>query len=430
MIKLDAKRFSPGQVGEVTGAINGLKLNRELNLKLFPPHDLEPGLRLVGFGRVADKRSDGSDVVVLIQNSGWKEVSGSKRVWKIESEFFTGKVEISSGILAAGETKVKYGKIIDPRQNEAYRVRLKAPNDWDVNIKILCTQFNEETIETMFLNKGSESSEGKVGRWTIYNDYFSTDFIDSGFSQILAPGDIINRSIDPQGAARVPNEARWTVKNSDRDFETCVPRSEDLSRALAQEVRCDLPILIHPRHASDTSRETEKHWTIDNPMFTVTVSSRLESCLPDGNRRVVKGMTTLTLKDWVEIREPSNSSDSTADFDLLGYNILNDGRVSLVLRNRSKINSAYVGGKGQDWSYSLIAYRPSVISPPCDPPPRGSTRNCLIYSFLVMDPVQFIDHPTNVVLKAICQRFAMETKCDPDDVFDPRLGGIKIPVRQ
>ena len=425
MIKLDAKRFSPGQVGEVTGAINGLKLNRNLNLKLFPPHDLEPGLRLVGFGRVVGNAPNRrGDIVALIENTRWSEVPGSKRVWKLKSEFFSGKVEMDDpGILAAGETKAIWGKIIDPRQNEAYRVRVKAPNDWDVNIKILCTQVNHTSIETMFLNKGSESSEGKIGRWTIYNDYFSTDFIDSKFSQILAPGDTINRSmVRQETAAKVPMEARWTL-NLDRDFETCVPRSEDLSRALAQEVHCDLPILVRPRHISDSIQETEKNWTIDNPMFIVRISPPLESCMPDGNRRVVKGMTTLTLKDWVEIREPSNS----ADFDLLGYNILNDGRISLVLRNRSKINSAYVGEKGQDWSYSLIAYPPNALEPCAS---EDSTRACLIYSFLVMDPVQFVDHPTNVVLNAICQRFGMETKCDPDDVFNPRLGGIKIPGRK
>ncbi len=66
MIKLEAKRFSPGQVGQVVGVINGLTLKRNLNLRLSPPHDLETGLRLVGFGRVAGNAPNGADIVALI----------------------------------------------------------------------------------------------------------------------------------------------------------------------------------------------------------------------------------------------------------------------------------------------------------------------------------------------------------------------------
>jgi hypothetical protein len=430
MIKLEAKRFSPRQVAEVAGTINGLKLNRNLNLRLLPPHDLEPGLRLVGFGRVAGKAPNGSgdDIVVLIQNSGWKEVRGSKRVWKVESEFFTGKVEISPGILAAGETKDVYGKIADPRQNETYRVRLKPPSDGDVNIKILCVQLGRPdgignvAMNTMFLNQENISTEGKIGRWTLYNDYFSTDFFVTKFSQTLAPNDMINHAarLDEKHLQNLPFEARWTLdKQSEKDFAACLPSGEDLSRTLAQEIQCDLPIVVHQSPTPSLSKETEKKWKIDNPMFTATISSRLESCMPDGHRRVVKGVTTLTLKDWVEIREPS-ISDHPEFFDLLGYNILDEGRISLVLRNRSKINSAYVGEKGRDWSYTRSAY--ARDGGPCSP--ARKTRDCLIFSYLVMDPEQFNNRDTNVILGDINIPFRKRNR---EIRVHPPYGGIRIP---
>jgi pimeloyl-ACP methyl ester carboxylesterase len=432
MIKLDANRLSPGQIAEVRGTINGLKLNRNLNLRLLPPHDLEASLRLVGFGRVAGDAPNGTgdDIVALIKNTGWNEVRGSRRVWKLDSEFFSGKVEIDVGILAAGETKVIYGKIIDPRQNEAYRVRVRPPNDWDVNIKVLCTQLDGSTVETMLLNQGNSSTEGKMGRWTLYNDYFSTDFVASRFSQILAPGDIINRSteLSNQQAERLPDEARWTFER----FEACAPRREDLSRALAQEVHCDLPIIVHHSPTASSSEETEKHWKIEKRAFTATISSRFESCMPDGNPRIVKGVATLKLKDWVVVREPSGSED---DFDLLGYNILDDGRISLVLRNRDQFNSKPVGEKGRDWSYSLVAYPPATE--PCNNrlATRNTTRECLIYSYLVMDPIQFNAIESSEMFDDICKRFKKENgappvgqKC-PGIHVDPLSGGVLLPAR-
>jgi len=376
MIKLDEKRFSPLEVSEVRGTINGLKLNRNLHLKLFPPHDLEQGLRLVGFGRVAGNAPNGrgDDIVALIKNTHWNEVRGSKRMWKLDSNFFIGKVELDPGILAAGETKAIYGKIIDPRQKEAYRVSVSAPNDWDLSIKTLC-------------------------------------------------------SLSQKEERALPVEARWTLQ-PEKDFEACLLSREDLSKALAQQIQCDLPILVQPGNTSDSSQKTEKNWKIvENPMFTATISSRLESCTPDGDPRVVAGVAALTLTDWLKIREPPISSNSNG-FELLAYNVLEDGRISLVLRNRDQFNSKYVEEKGRDWSFSLIAYRPGSKGEraPCAPlASLLSTRSCLIYSFLVMDPVQFIDYPTNVVLQDIVGRLKMETKVDAEKMFDPRTGGIRIP---
>jgi pimeloyl-ACP methyl ester carboxylesterase len=430
IIKLEAKRFSPGQVAEVAGAINGLKLNRHLNLRLLPPHDLEPGLRLAGFGRVAGKAPNGSgnDIVALIQNRGWKEVRGSKRVWKLENEFFTGLVEIDPGILAAGETKTIWGKITNPRPKDAYRVRVSAPNNWDVNIKTLCTQVSGAKAEIMFLNQGNISTEGQLGRWTIYNDYFSTDSLVTKFPQPLAPNNIIihDARLDEKGVQKLPVDARWTLH--EKGFEACLPSSEDLSKALGQEVQCDLPIVV--QHSPKPSSSNETEWKIDNHMFTATISSRLESCMADGNPRVVKGVATLALKDWMEIREPS-TSETKGDFDLIGYNILDQGRISLVLRNGPS-NTKFVGDKGRDWSYALIAYRPKNRQP-CERPPNlnnpnlhpKKTRECLIYSYLVMDPVQFIVKDQNVILGDIISRFKLEApEIDPPD---PIFGGIRIP---
>ena len=435
IIKLEAKRFSPGQVAEVKGTINGLKLNRNLNLKLFPPHDLEPGLALIGFGRVAGKALDGigKDIVALIQNTGWKEVRGSKKVWKLDSEFFSGIVEMDDpGIVAVGETKTIYGKIIDPRQKEAYRIRVSAPKNWDLSVQALCSQVFDNPraggakVQIMFLNQGNISTEGKIGRWTIYNDYFSTDFFVPKFPQPLASNNIIiddDGQLSQEEARKLPAEARWSLQ-SENDFEGCLPRSEDLSRALAQQIQCDLPMVVQQSPKPSSSKEGQKKWKINNPMFSVTISSQLESCMSDGNPHVVKGMATLTLNDWIEIREPS-ISETKGDFQLLGYNILDGNRISLILKNPDSSNLKSIGDTGRDWFYALLSYRPSLQ--PCSSPlsSRAGARDCLIYSFLVMDPAQFNDTDHNVILDDINRRFKLETHRDIH--FDPRSGGIRIP---
>jgi pimeloyl-ACP methyl ester carboxylesterase len=408
MINLEAMRFSPAQVAEVKGAINGLRLNRHLNLRLLPPHDLEPGLRLVGFGRVAGKDPEGlgKDIIALIQNTSGKKVPASKRVWKLESEFFSGKVEIDPGTFEAGQTKPKWGKITDPRQKEGYRVRVSPPNDWD--IKVLCAQVSKSTLSIMLLSQGNISAEGKLGRWTIYNDYFS---IDPMFKALARNNIITAPFVEKEAQELLPVEARWNLSG----IEACLPDSEELSRVLAQRVQCDLPVVVQ--------QSTKPEWKIDdNDMFTATISSRLESCMPDGDPLVVKGVATLTLKNWIEITEPP-TSESKGDFDLLGYNILDQGRISLVLRNGDRSNSKSVGDKGRDWFYQLIGYRPGAIKPPCG---VGSTTSCLIYSYLVMDPVQFNDTGRNVILLDIIGRFNSENqKILPRPLF----GGIQIPGR-
>jgi hypothetical protein len=424
IIKLEAKRFSPGQVAEVKGAINGLKLNPHLKLRLLPPHDLEPGLRLVGVGRVAGKAPNGSedDIVALIQNTSGKEVPASKRVWKIENEFFTGKVEISPGRLAAGQTKPAYGKIIDPRQNEAYQVRVKASNNWDVNLKPLCTRDKQGVTEVMILNQKNISTEGKIGRLTIYNDYSSTDSVYIPFSQ-SSDSDIITfgPNQDIYKKLELPHEAKWQTDHE--DLAACLPNAHDLSKVLAQEAHCDLPLVV--QHSPKSGSRKEQQWTIDSPTFTATISSRLESCMPDGNPYIVKGSAKLILKDWIEIREPS-LSPSQGDFELLGYNILDGDQISLILKNPpDSFNVKSVGEKGRDWFYEL-SNRNKKFLQPCHPffDDPFPARNCLIFSYLVMDPLQFINVDRNEILQDIMQRFDAEHGVVH---FCPLFGGIRIP---
>jgi hypothetical protein len=359
-------------------------------------------------------------------------VRSVKKVWKVESEFFSGTVQLDPGMLAPGEIRVVYGKIVLATQTNRYELRTVPPKEWDESIQLLCTQLNGKDgkdVQMMFLNKGSNNTQGKVVRWTSFNDYFSKDFFSTLFSRPVGPGEIIQHTqllLTDEMAAKIPVEARWGTLESDEDFEACAPPRETLTRALAQEVRCDVPVIVRYEGSAnwnnieDETLATEKVWkTPDNPMFVATISSRLESCMPDGDPRVVAGVTALTLKDWVEIREPSISD---GEFDLLGYNILDDGRISLVLRNRDQFNSKSVGDKGRDWSYALIAYRPK--SHACDP--RVSARACLVFSYLVMDPVQFNNSDTNVILRDINTRFKKE---NGEIGVDPLPGGIRIPGR-
>jgi pimeloyl-ACP methyl ester carboxylesterase len=435
MIKLQAKRFSPGQLAEIAGTISGFKLNRNLNLRLSPPHDLEPGLKLVGFGRTAGEARGRGDIVALIQNTSGNEVRGSKRLWKLESEFFTGKIEIDTGRIAKRETKDRYGKIIDSRPNESYRVRVKPPSDWDAGLKPLCTQLGRDhrgnKVTTLVLNQGSTGTSGKIGRWMLYNDYFSTDFFFGTFSKPLVPNAVSELSINPEQTEKIPPaEARWSLQSKDKDDEACAPPREDLSKALAQEVHCDVPIVLNIGPTKSSSEKVEKTWEIEeNPVLAVTISSRLESCVADGDPRVVRGVTSLKLKDWVEVREPS-TSQSQGDFDLLGYNILDEGRISLVLRNKDSAISKSVGDTGRDWSYALV---PQNTPSPCEsfqpnksqPAPGLPARGCLIFSYLVMDPTQYNSVDSNIFLRDIASRFRKEIKTGIG--VDPRPGGILIP---
>ena len=155
----------------------------------------------------------------------------------------------------------------------------------------------------------------------------------------------------------------------------------------------------------DPAYPRQQKWLLENPLATLTVNVSLDSRMEDNRVREVNASVEF---EWNHAVEFVPASTDQSDIRLIGFNVIDERRVSLLLMNNASVEKT-VGKEGTHWFYRLISDT-YTGSPACGhkDPNKNSSRECLIFSFLVMDPDQFANEHDNDILANLRERFSHE----------------------
>jgi pimeloyl-ACP methyl ester carboxylesterase len=418
-IRFDAVNIPPGQVREISGIVTGSDLNEGLKINLTPSvAALSKGLESRGFGILEEEEIEGADksrnnVVALIENTTDADVDAGKIPWEISNGYFTGTVSLDIPKIPAKQIRAARGTITNGRQNQE-RTPQFIPPKLEEGITFVCTapgnlvkkpkeeSFGEQLVASSSYNllfQNTNKTKSVFGRqqyWTVRNA-FSGESVNVKVPPVsLGPGAfdwvpvVLNDvKMDPEAEMRlvVPNELS-PLLNVD-----CI-----LS---PQKDNTDIYIVIHNNNSTDVTVDDPvvREWTIKTACFDATLEVGPLKIQPSETVSVRASLNGVRWKKRLDLIKPPNLEP---ELELLGFNILGPDKVSILLRNngRSEITTT-----PRSWRY-VDPSKPTPCKEGPDKAETGDSRECLIYSFLVMDPENFSNANDNKILSILQSLFA------------------------
>jgi pimeloyl-ACP methyl ester carboxylesterase len=403
-LRLDKARIPPSSIRTISATINGLGLTKHLALQLIPPNDLETELHVVGFGRsISVGGEPGNKVVVAIENRGLSKVPSSPKVWKIVNEFFTGTVTLNFDEMKPGEIKTLEAPLGFASFNPKYRVIVQPPDSFrEANIDLDCYRALPGGGIHLFLhNKDPLRMTTPFGRWAVaVGDFFKTSFF-LNTTGMPPPG---RRQIRPLKSDTVPlpKEGLWSWEHT-TNTDACIPSGLPVGPTIKIKVLAN-------RNIEPPERGI---WKLSNLLAVLTLEASLGQ-MKDNEMKELTASVAFAWNDTLEIMsfwkdKEDNCKNSVC---LLGFNVIDEHRVDLLLKNGAS-GDRTVGGEANDWFYALKSrsnrdYHGSFACN--DPGNADRSIDCLIFSFLVMDPDQFGNAHENEILAKLQERFLAEAE--------------------
>jgi hypothetical protein len=188
--------------------------------------------------------------------------------------------------------------------------------------------------------------------------------------------------------------------------------SEEIIAAhIPQEETADTVPIILINEEDKAFNGRPGNWLIDNPFFSVSVAVDPPEIPAKSGVKTSGTIKGLRWKRWLEIKKPA---ESDSEFELLGFNILGENKISLLLRNTGR---RVAKGGAREWIYvdptEKVDSDDDTSSEEKSQAVSLRTRrpllNRLIYSFLVMGTGQFSDEKRNENLKVVRKAFKADS---------------------
>jgi pimeloyl-ACP methyl ester carboxylesterase len=406
-IRLALPSISPGEVVETKGSATGVELNRNLRIDLDKPEELKNRIKIHGCGILKDvnveKTDEGDDhhVVALIENLSDGEIKLQNYNWLLRTPLIWGIVDfVEPKAIAAKATCALFGRLVHGQrnQNNRYQIRPLLPEKLEPGLKLVGFNLKEGSSVELWLQNESERfiDAPIVSQWTIQNVDVRLPF-----------------RVD------VPKLERHEVKslsvgvdglNLDASEVLAINPPEGLANKLTacfdnQAENSDrLSFIVWNKDKETKAHRIDKPWNIRCPVFEATVVLDPLEIEPNTLKRVagdVKGIT------WVKCLEVEPPYGWNSKLRLLSFNILEQNSISMLFKNTG---DRALDSPLRDWKYVVPSVNPNETD-------LDRALNCLIFSFLVLDPSQFRIREDNEALKRIEDRFkklSLDLKILPD----------------
>ena len=409
VVRFNPRDIRPGEIRSVTARIRGLKLKDKLHVSLTPPENLKSIVKVlsVGFveeGKIRESEKATNNVIALIKNRTSEKLNLNiqETYWHLGCYFFEGTVQINywslpdpfthrlvSGpitILPHGVVAV-YGRVLHGGRNSSRLYRLQSDSELEEGLQTLGFHITEGGSVHLWLKATEQVRNASAKKWILSRGSFRKTF------RVKPP------PLMQKGELCESDETIDGLKfDSDEEMKvTTAPGSEGkLDAYIPHEATTDkVPILVrNPKHPEFNSRPGT--WHIESPYFTAAVSVDPPQIPPKGGVRIDGSLTEFRWKKWLEIVIPINLDP---ELELMGFNILSEDKISLILKNRG---SEPVRGGWREWVYMDPSERAGVDEDGSEAVSLRMRRpllNRLIYSFLVMEPARFGDERRNDSLK-------------------------------
>ena len=410
-IALQKTRLPPINVREVIGTATGIAYNKILTLKLTPPNDLEDGLKVVGFGRALGASNS---IKVLVNNTTSRVIQGSAKVWKINNDIFTGTTVLDIGTIESGETKELTGTLVPRGRGEKYQLELRPVAGWNSDLELQCFQESWPLlggfwVAPLLSNKSDlPTTIPPLSRWTLGNEFFKHEFLWEDKNSASVPPQQATRADVFKPGIELPQYVVWQLKGPG-NFEACIPNPLVPGSPLKLKV-------YYSGQQPDYS--LSQAWKIENSIFAGTLTVQLASGMEDHKIRELPVTLDIVLGDWLKFGQPLASRKS---IEVIGYNVLDERRISLLLKNPGKWEMN-VGDEGKEWHYALNSgHSKSLQNTLCRALNDVDTRDCLIYAFLVMNPTQFSSQVDNPILGEVERVLTLE-----DNQLKPKVTPLGV----
>lgn len=392
-IRTESHWIPPGAIRAVTGNATGQALNSKLGFKLKAPEALAHRVRVHGCSLLTDgnlhaKGNGKENILALIKNTSTQTVKIKGTKWRKSNAFFWGTVQfIWPNHIKPGKIELAYGSLIEGGKKKEWQLDVQPKQKLERGLKKVGFNVDPSNarVNLWIQNKGKKTVDGATRDWTISNQKMSLLFkVDI---PPLKPQEITLVSSGVDGLKIDPNEVlNVTPPSGLRDsLEACLDPQEDKPNRIRL-------ILWHTaRHARDITVK-RANWTLACPAFSVSVSVDPVTIPAGSVRTSYATITGITWHRWLDIRRPS---DLEPEIELIGFNVLEDDKVKLLLKSTS--NRA-LKAAARDWVYVDLNQDFRLAN-------LDSNLNCLIYSFLTFSPTYFHRATDNKILQTIERKF-------------------------
>jgi pimeloyl-ACP methyl ester carboxylesterase len=411
VIRFDPRGISPGTVRAVKGTIIGRRLNEKLRMNLEPPADVKTLVNIAAVAFLEEEKIEHADkatnnIIALVENTTGRvlRLNLKNSYWSISCHFFAGTVQFSGPTssgevrLDPGETRILYGTVVCGGRNSQRLYHLEPDGKLEDGLEML--GFNIDGTLNMlhvWLKAVKQVRDTATRKWTISRGSFKNTF------RVTPP------SLEEGQLVEVMEKIDGL--KSDRDEELKVemtPSSEETIVAhIPQEEPTDTIPIILSNGEDKAFNGRPGNWLIDNRFFSLSVSVDPPEIPAKSGVKISGTIKGLRRKRWLEIKKPA---DLDSGLELLGFNILGEDKISLLLRNTGR---RIVKGGAREWIY--IDPNEKMNSNALTPSDKSTAAislvvrtpllNRLIYLFLVMDTGQFSDEKRNENLKVIRDAF-------------------------
>jgi pimeloyl-ACP methyl ester carboxylesterase len=407
VIRFHPGGIRPGEIRAVTGRIRGLKLKSKLHVNLTPPEDLKSIVKVlsIGFveeGKILEPEKATNNVIALITNPTSKtlQLNIQQTDWHLSCYFFEGTVQINywslpdplKHRLISGPITIPphgvvavYGKVFQGGRNSSRLYHLHSEAELEEGLQTLGFYISEGGALHLYLKATKQVLNASAKKWTLSRGSFSKTF------RVKPP------VMQEEELLEVVETIDGLKFDIDEEITVILSAGSEgtLGAYIPQEQASDkVPIVVtNTKDQGFNSRPGT--WHIDSPYFTAAVGIDPPQIPPKGGVRIDGTLTEFRWKKWLEIVGPNNFDP---ELELMGFNILGENKISLMLKNRG---TEPVRGGLREWIY----IDPSERAVNKDEPAAVSLRmrrpflNRLIYSFLVMEPARFGDERQNESLK-------------------------------
>ena len=415
-IHLIPQEIPPEEVREVTGIVRGWTLNANLSMSLEPPQEIGCKIRIHGCG-VNSIAYPGAikvgteNVVALIENTSGDEIVIPDSEWILRTKLFWGTVMFRSlTSMKRDEMRAIYGTMTYGQRSREVEYLVEARKALKRGLTLVGYNLRPPaSVELWMRNDSCHAVDQETGDWVIKSANFERQFkvnlptIESHQTKSVVRG-IDGFQIDASEALTVarPTEEEFkrleTLVEMDESFTTIVASTKKLSDKLVaclqrqEEGSRRLSFAVWNQDQSQSQRVDRSVWFIKNSVFTVTVVLDPFELDP-GTVSTVKGDAWGIA--WVNCLDLKPPNYPEPPLELISYNIKAENEVSMLLRNSSEHS---IKGKPRDWIYVIPTSNTNLAD-------LNQALNCLIFSFLVLEPEHFHKREENEILDRILSKF-------------------------
>jgi hypothetical protein len=388
-IRVALPKIGPGESIETKGMATGLELNPNLRVDLDEPEELKEAITIQACGILQDgdveKNGQSNDlnlnIVALIENRSERDISVKDHKWLLHTPLLWGTVEFVKPETIAKKAKCAvFGRLVHGQRNQDKRYRVEplfSLKEIEPHLKFVGFNLNEGgSVEMWF--QSEDITNLVVRQWVIQNSEcrfaFRVDVPELKKNEIksLSVGvDGLNLDTTEVLTIHPPDELAGKLAAC---FDNQAGNSHRVSFIVWNKE--------NKRHRID------KPWGISCPVFSATVVPDPGEIGPNTLKKVtgnVKGI------NWVKSLCVTPPSGWNSELRLISFNILDRNSVSMLFRNTG---DGSITPAARDWNYVVPTVNPNETD-------LDRALNCLIFSFLVLNPSQFFIPEDNEALKRI-----------------------------